>query len=61
MKTKLDLILDTVTRLHEVTLDVRDYTREQKARVEETARVRGLDVSGDGKYILVRKGQDQQE
>jgi len=56
-KTKLDLILDSIDRTgREVTFDVRDgYTAEQKKRLEDTARARGFNVSGDGKYILVRK------
>ena len=54
-KTKLDLMLDKIQSTGgEITFDVRDYTQEQKQRVEDTARGRGFHVSGDGKYILVR-------
>lgn len=55
LKTTLDLILDSVKAgEREVTLDVRDYTEEQKRMIVDAAEQRGLDACGDGKYILVR-------
>jgi hypothetical protein len=55
LKTKLDLLLDKVVAgKSELTLDVRDYTQEQKDRVEAAAEARGLHVSSDGKHILIR-------
>lgn len=55
LKTKLDLILDAVVYAkREVTLDVRDCTEEQKARVIAMAEARGLHAASDGKWILVR-------
>jgi hypothetical protein len=55
-KTKLDLILDRVEKgVREVTIDVRDFTKEQVDRVIRTAEGRGLHVSSDGKHVLVRK------
>jgi spore coat polysaccharide biosynthesis protein SpsF (cytidylyltransferase family) len=51
----LDILLDRVKPgVEEVTFVVTDYTPEQKAAVEDAARARGFDVSGDGKTILVR-------
>ena len=55
MKTKLDLILDRVKYAeHEVTFDVRDYSRADVQRVIDTANARGLHAAFDGSYILVR-------
>jgi len=54
-KTKLDLMLDQVASgSREITFDVREWTPENVNRLEATARGRGLDVSGDGQYVLVR-------
>lgn len=57
MKTKLDLILDAIDRTgREITFDVRGFSPDHRKRLEDTATLRGLHVSGDGKWILVRKG-----
>lgn len=55
MKTKLDLILDTVKYgEHEVTIDVRSFSESDKKRIVSRAEKRGLDASSDGKWILIR-------
>lgn len=57
-KSKLDLYLDGLAegRTSELTFDVRDYSQADKKRVEDAAKARGFHVSGDNKYILVRRG-----
>ena len=55
MKTRLELLLDSVSAEHEVTIDVRDYTPAQKDLIERAANARGLNASSDGKYILIRQ------
>lgn len=54
--TKLEIILARVATgtIGEVTFDVRDYSEEDKVKIESTARAMGLDVSGCGEFILVR-------
>ena len=55
MKSKLDLLLDTVKpRERELTLDLEGYTHEQVERVLSTATARGLHVAFDGRFALVR-------
>lgn len=55
MKTKLDLILDTIHRNQtEVTFDTDGYTSEQVQRLIDTAKARNLRVSYDGRFVLVR-------
>jgi hypothetical protein len=51
----LDLILDQVeARKREVTIDVRDFTAEQKESVIKLAKQRGFDAASDGNHVLVR-------
>ena len=53
--SRLDQILDAVEAgQREFTLDVRDYTEDQKRRIIDAAQARGLDASSDGNYILIR-------
>lgn len=55
MKTKLDLLLDTVQPgKRELTIDVRGYSEYNIQRVIDVAIARGFNVASDGKYILVR-------
>lgn len=54
-KTRLDLILDKVKcREREVTFDLEGYTKAQASRVRSAARARGFNVSGTGRWVLVR-------
>lgn len=54
-KTTLDLILDRVQyRKHEVTFDLLGYTPEQVELVYATAKARGLNATGTGRWVLVR-------
>ena len=55
MKTKLDLLLDAVVaRKRELTFDLEGYTPAQRQAVEDAATSRGLSVSGDARWLLVR-------
>jgi hypothetical protein len=56
-KSKLELYLDGLAegKTGELTFHVRDYTPAQKQAIEEMATAKGFHVSGDGKYILVRR------
>lgn len=56
MKTRLDLLLDTVRYAErELTIDVEGYTAEDKRMVEVAALSRGFDVAGDGRHLLIRE------
>jgi len=55
MKTRLDLLLDTVKPAQsELTLDLDGYTAAQVERVIHTAKARGLSAAFDGRFVLVR-------
>lgn len=56
MKTKLDLMLESVQRgERELTFDVRDWEPAQVTKLETAVKAHGLDASSDGKWVLVRK------
>ncbi len=52
----LDQLLNRVKRSkHEVTIDMRYATENQKEWVTRMAKQRGLDVASDGKWLLIRE------
>ena len=53
-RSKIDFILDHVTPLREVTLDLGDLTGIEYDRVVTKAKDRGLHVSGTRRWLLVR-------
>lgn len=55
MKTRLDLLLDRVEAGNrEVTIDTDGLSRDQVDQIMATARGRGLSVSRDRRFVLVR-------
>ena len=53
-RSRLDVILDSVTPRHEVTLDARDLTPSEVEHVYSAARARGLHASGTQGWVLIR-------
>lgn len=55
MKTRLDLLLDRVEAGNrEVTIDTDGLSRDQVDQIMVTAKGRGLSVSRDRRFVLVR-------
>lgn len=55
IKTLLDTLLDQVRYgMEEVTIDTDGYTYKQADLIIEMAKARGLSVSSDGRFVLIR-------